>query len=162
METAALKSASKAEDRAWLMHDHSLRGVLILRDLGYWGHFVGDGSQPLHVSIHYNGWGDGPNPHGYTTDKIHAPFEGAFVREHVTLATVRAAMKPYAPCGPIAACTSRYLAATNAYVEPLYRLWATGAFQTAAPPAVTFTTERVAAAADKLRDLVTDAWRGKR
>ena len=29
-------------------------------------HFVGDGSMPLHASIHYNGWGLFPNPNGYT------------------------------------------------------------------------------------------------
>jgi hypothetical protein len=28
--------------------------------LGIWSHYGGDASQPLHVSIHYNGWGDYP------------------------------------------------------------------------------------------------------
>src|ERR1022692_3331273 len=32
---------------------------------GWLGHYVGDGSQPLHTSIQYNGW-VGPNPHGYS------------------------------------------------------------------------------------------------
>ncbi len=43
-------------------------------------HFVGDGSQPLHVSVHYNGWGgEYPNPNGYTTARVHGPFESEFV-----------------------------------------------------------------------------------
>jgi len=159
IETAALKTTSDPQDRAWILRDLTLREVLLLRDLGYWAHFVGDGSQPMHVSIHFNGWGRSSNPHGYTTDKIHAPFEGAFVHDHVTLAAVEAGMKPFSACTPIATCTAQYLAATGATVEPLYQLWGTGVFQSADPKAVAFTTERVAAGASELRDLVVDAWR---
>ena len=39
----------------------------ILFYAGWLGHYVGDGSQPLHTTIQYNGW-VGPNPHGYTTE----------------------------------------------------------------------------------------------
>ena len=40
--------------------------------MGVMGHFVGDGSQPLHTTMHFNGW-VGDNPHGYTTSlKFHA------------------------------------------------------------------------------------------
>ncbi|MGC1302931.1 MAG: S1/P1 Nuclease [Caulobacteraceae bacterium] len=158
VETAALKTTTKPEDRAWIRRDLTLREVLILRDLGYWAHFVGDGSQPLHVSIHYNGWGKFPNPNNYTTDKIHGPFEGPFVHDHVTLAGVQAAMRPYSACTPIATCTAQFLITTGTFVEPLYQLWGTGAFQSADPKAVAFTTERVAAGATELRDLVVDAW----
>lgn len=43
------------------------------------GHYVGDGSQPLHASIHSDGW-RGDNPKGYTTDRtIHSRFETGFV-----------------------------------------------------------------------------------
>ena len=46
---------------------------------GWLGHYVADGSQPLHTTIQYNGW-TGPNPNGYTTEhKIHALFESTFV-----------------------------------------------------------------------------------
>ena len=34
--------------------------------MGVMGHFVGDGSQPLHTTVNFNGW-VGDNPHGYTT-----------------------------------------------------------------------------------------------
>jgi hypothetical protein len=37
------------------------------------------------VSIHYSGWGEYPNPNGYTNSKtIHAHFEGRFVRDNLT------------------------------------------------------------------------------
>lgn len=51
---------------------------------GWLGHYVADGSQPLHTTIHYNGW-VGPNPKGYTTQHgIHAAFESAYVAQNVT------------------------------------------------------------------------------
>src|ERR1700731_459799 len=46
---------------------------------GWLGHYVGDGSQPLHTTVQYNGW-TGPNPNGYTTShQIHSQFESTFV-----------------------------------------------------------------------------------
>ena len=80
------------------------------------------------------------------------------MHDHVALAAVEAAMKPYSPCAPIMTCTAKYLAMTGSFVEPLYQMWGTGAFQSADPKSVAFTTERVAAGATELRDLVVDAW----
>ena len=34
--------------------------------MGVMGHYVGDGSQPLHTTMYFNGW-VGDNPNGYTT-----------------------------------------------------------------------------------------------
>jgi hypothetical protein len=46
---------------------------------GWLGHYVGDGSNPMHTSIQYNGW-VGPNPKGYTTShEVHAKMETGFV-----------------------------------------------------------------------------------
>lgn len=43
------------------------------------GHYIGDGSQPLHDSVNSDGW-RGDNPHGYTRDSsIHGRFETRFV-----------------------------------------------------------------------------------
>lgn len=43
------------------------------------GHYVGDGANPMHASIQYNGW-TGPNPNGYTTaHDIHTRMETTFV-----------------------------------------------------------------------------------
>ncbi|MBD5634685.1 MAG: S1/P1 Nuclease, partial [Candidatus Eremiobacteraeota bacterium] len=49
--------AQSADDRLWFAADRALRETLALRDIGVWGHYVADASQPLHVTIHYNGWG---------------------------------------------------------------------------------------------------------
>ena len=88
----------KPEHRAWLARDALLREELIFRDLGVLAHYVGDGSQPLHVSVHFNGWGAYPNPEGFTQDKIHAYFEGEFVHDYVSEAMVQADMTPYRDC----------------------------------------------------------------
>ncbi len=159
VETAALKSDPRAAERAWIKHDLQTREALTLRDIGYWAHFVGDASQPLHVSVHHNGWGSYPNPHSYTDDKLHGPFEGAFVHDHLSLASVEAAMPPLQTCAPIATCTVAYLMATYAWIEPLYAMWGAGDFTHADPKAVAFTTARVAAGAAELRDMVVAAWR---
>ena len=46
---------------------------------GWLGHYVGDGSNPMHTSIQYNGW-VGPNPRGYSTSHdIHSKMETTFV-----------------------------------------------------------------------------------
>ena len=46
---------------------------------GWLGHYVGDGSNPMHTSIQYNGW-VGPNPKHYTTTHdVHSKMETAFV-----------------------------------------------------------------------------------
>jgi hypothetical protein len=46
---------------------------------GWLGHYVADGSNPMHTSIHYNGW-LGANPNGYTTShEIHTRMEATFV-----------------------------------------------------------------------------------
>jgi hypothetical protein len=151
--------AADPRERAWYAADRKERELIIIRDLGYWSHFVGDASMPLHVSVHYNGWGEYPNPKGYTPDHIHGPFEGAFVRDHLTEASVRAAMPTPAPCAEtVALCTALYLRASFGKVETLYRLWGEGAFNTGEPRAVAFTNARVAAGAAALRDLIVRAW----
>ena len=66
----------------------------ILFYAGWLGHYVGDGSQPLHTTVQYNGW-VGPNPNGYTTGhKIHWQFEGPFVAANIHAPEVEAKMTP--------------------------------------------------------------------
>jgi hypothetical protein len=73
--------------------DKSLREALTLRDIGDWGHFVGDGSQPLHITIHFNGWGNYPNPKDYTSEPHPLVLRDA-VRQQVREGRRRAAKIP--------------------------------------------------------------------
>ncbi|OYX30825.1 MAG: hypothetical protein B7Y99_11200 [Caulobacterales bacterium 32-69-10] len=154
------KTGKTRAERRWFAQDRKLREALIIRDLGYWSHFVGDGSQPLHVTMHYNGWGDHPNPNNYTKDRIHGPFEGAFVAANATDAAVRAAMKPYSPCGcTVQVSTARFLGEASGRLVPLYELWGQGGFTNGDPRGTAFVVERLASGATQLRDMVVDAWR---
>jgi hypothetical protein len=146
--------------------DRALREVLTLRDIGDWGHFVGDGSQPLHITIHFNGWGNYPNPNNYTTEHIHSPFETAFVNKYAKIDDVRAAM-PMAKLGipdhllsqeEIASMVGEYLLETSKQVEPLYKLWGAQAFQNGSPDAIKFTDAQLARGASMLRQLIFLAW----
>ena len=78
---------------------------------GWLGHYVGDGSQPLHTTIQYNGW-VGPNPNGYTTShQIHWQFEGPFVAANIHEPDVQAKMTPsHAIDGDIFDCIRRLFA----------------------------------------------------
>lgn len=149
-----------AADQAFYAADRKLREVLILRDIGYWGHFVADASQPLHVSVHFNGWGDFPNPNNYTnSNKIHAKFESDFVNKHTTAEAMMSHVGPYVPsAAPILTRVATYLTATNSHMAQIYQLEGAGAFDAATPAAVTFTLDRLADGAKMLRDLIADAY----
>jgi hypothetical protein len=138
-----------------------LRQMLTLRDLGVWSHYVGDASQPMHASVHYNGRGDGPNPEGFVVSPgLHAKFEAVFVDANISEAAVAAQIRPARSCADeLKACVQAYLNATWTDVVPLYRLEKAGAFDAAAPQAKAFAVARLAEGAAMLRDLVMDAWR---
>ncbi|WGM39992.1 S1/P1 Nuclease [Caulobacter sp. NIBR1757] len=156
----AMEKRAKGPQKAWYKADRLRREQLILRDLGEFAHYVGDGSQPLHTSIHYNGWGDFPNPKGYSNDRLHSAFEGEFVARSVTLAGARAARPAPRDCAcTIEQRTVAYLGKTNAETEPLYALWGENAFKTNDPKAVAFATDLIGSGAGELRDMVVMAWR---
>jgi hypothetical protein len=152
--------AASAADRAFFATDRQLREALTLRDIGYWGHFVADSSQPLHVSVHFNGWGQYPNPQNYTqSNKIHAKFETDFVNQHATADTVLPRIGPYVPSAvPVMTRVETYLATTASFVPNVYRFEGAGAFDAGTPEAVNFTLDRLAAAGKMLRDLIADAY----
>lgn len=157
--TKGIETAATPEDRAWFEADRRLREKLTLRDLGVWSHYPGDASQPLHVSVHYNGWGDYPNPQGFTTKKIHAYFEGEFVRSNLSRSAVAALVGPYVACGcSIEEKAKGLLRASLAEVVPLYTLEKEGGFKRADPRGVAFVTSRLAAGASALRDMIVQAW----
>ncbi|MDR3744769.1 MAG: nuclease [Acidobacteriaceae bacterium] len=128
---------------------------------GWLGHYVADGSMPLHTSIQYNGW-TGPNPHGYTTEHhIHAQFESDFVHENVNLADVAplvAATKP-TTLNDVFAEYLLYLRHSNSLVEKTYQLDKEGAFTGAGTPAgKAFVDQQLAAGVIELRNMIYTAW----
>jgi hypothetical protein len=113
----------------------------------------------MHVTVHYNGWGDFPNPKGYTKARIHGPIEGAFVYRNVSVEHVRSRLKPSSVCTqPIDACFREEIKESWALVEPLYALEKAGGFSNDDPRGRDFLAERLAVGASRLRDHVIGAW----
>ena len=100
--------------------------------MGVMGHFVGDCAQPLHATVHHEGW-TGANPNGYTTWKgVHSWIDSGFIRKaHITLDEIKpgvvpAQVIPLAPRpdgrDPMFVAVVDYILASNKLVEPLYQL----------------------------------------
>ncbi|MDP9018722.1 MAG: S1/P1 Nuclease, partial [Candidatus Eremiobacteraeota bacterium] len=140
--------SASPDDRTWFGADRALREALTLRDIGVWGHYVGDGCQPLHVTVHFNGWDNYPNPKHYSmSHEVHSNFESVYVNAHASQDAVNGIVKSAAPAnfitagatskGQTAAAISQienYLAGSARAVIPLYDLDLEGAFTAAGSP----------------------------
>jgi hypothetical protein len=104
----------------------------VIYAMGVLAHYVGDCAQPLHTTVHHNGW-DGPNPNGYTTwGGFHSWIDGSVVaRSGITADSLLQRVKP----GQALALNARndgrdpffvvaldYIIEQHKLVEPLYQL----------------------------------------
>ncbi len=154
-----MHEADKAK-KAWYHADRLRREELTERDIGILAHYVGDADQPMHVSIHYNGWGEFPNPNGFTQEHIHWPLESAYVLNNVAVEDVRAAMPGYVPCTEVVnLCFAARLKASHDLAVPLFQLEKDGGFKDGDPRGKAFMTRQIAKGAADLRDAILDAWR---
>ncbi len=153
--------------------------------MGVMGHFVGDCAQPLHTTVHHNGW-VGPNPKGYgpaftvnaagqsVASTIHSWIDGGFVgRAGISLADLVPRVKPAAPISiaarpdhrdPMFVAILDYLLAQNKLVEPLYAMDQAGKFRIEAgkPPTEegrAFITGQLLKGGEMLGALWLSAWR---
>ncbi len=151
--------------RAWRVapNDQTRRWIeaRIINEAGILGHYVADGSNPAHTTIHFNGW-VGDNPRGYATDtRFHSRFESAYVQSRIRLDDVAPAVQDapqvFAELRP---AVVGYVMKTHAEVERLYALDREAAYnaETTAPANKDFAVQRLAAGARMLRDLWWTAW----
>jgi len=140
---------------------------LILRDAGVWGHYVGDAAQPLHITVHFNGWGKYPNPKGFSTSPhLHDLFETEFVGNAVGMSGVAKRLLPLrvrnvsslANNRTMLTEIARYLKGSNAAVLTLYEIEKTGGFAHPTSESIAFGEGRLAYGASELRDLIEWAW----
>jgi hypothetical protein len=99
--------------------------------MGVMGHFVGDGSQPLHTSKYFNGWDPTDNPKGYTTRQtFHAWIDGGYFKKTggIKVETLIGKINPAThianagePDGMFRDVVA-YLVEQNKFVEPLYEM----------------------------------------
>ena len=104
----------------------------VLYTMGVMGHYVGDCAQPLHTTVHHNGW-VGANPNGYTTwPGFHSWIDGGFsTKAGITFSGLAPRITPAQPLAlaprtdgrdPMFVAVMDYLFAQNKLVEPLYQL----------------------------------------
>ncbi|MGZ4817214.1 MAG: nuclease, partial [Terriglobales bacterium] len=126
---------------------------------GWLGHYVADGSNPLHTTISYDGW-VGPNPNGYTTQKgIHAEFEGRFVTRTLDQMEIASLVQdPVRQKDPWHDYL-QYLRDSNHLVEMVYQLEKAGELKdTGTAESRQFLRQRLAAGAQMLLNLWYTAW----
>ena len=129
----------------------------ILYYAGLLGHYVGDGSQPLHTTAHHHGW-VGENPKGHAIDEtIHQRFEVDFVRNVKAGDFLEMVGTPFRLRDPFAGITD-YLKKTHSYMEKVYELDREGAFSNPTPESLQFVKERLVAASQMLLNLWYTAW----
>jgi len=125
------------------------------------GHYIGDGSQPLHDSVNSDGW-RGPNPNGYTRDRsIHGRFESGFVDAiHLQAADILPRIAaPGHREGDMFEAVLRFLDQSGDRMETVYRLEKRDGFRNPADRDVrALIYERTAAGAAMLRDMLCRAW----
>ena len=146
-------SAPGSTERAAIERD-------IIHHAGILGHYAGDSSNPHHNTTNYNGWLD-PNPNHYATDcGTHARFESDFISHALALKDVVPKLAAPKLRTDYFAAALESVRASNALVEPLYRLDRDGAFNPLrkSPEGIAFASDRLAAGASLLRDLWWSAW----
>ncbi len=134
----------------------------IVNDAGILGHYVGDGSNPHHVTVNHDGWVSPNNPKGFSAAKgFHYRFESQYVQSHISATDVQ----PLVPKTPQMITPLRdgiwsYLRTSAGQLDRLYELDKAEAFgaQTQGAEHKKFTAERLAAGATELRDLWWTAW----
>lgn len=108
--------------------DNARQNVLYV--MGLLGHMVGDATQPLHTTIHYNGW-TGHNPNGYTTNRtFHRWIDADYIFKTggVNTSNLAARLRPaqMLTTQPDGETLFRkvldFVLEQNRLVEPLYRL----------------------------------------
>jgi len=140
--------------------------------MGIMGHFVGDGSQPLHVTKYFYGW-TGANPNGFINrGGWHGWIDSGFIaKAGITLGELLPKVEPAAPLevaprpdgrDPVFAAVMDYLVATNQQVVPLYQMEAAGPLRMNGPPTAegrAFIDADLLRAGEMLGSLWLTAWR---
>jgi hypothetical protein len=133
---------------------------------GWLGHYVGDSSQPLHTTVHYDGW-LGPNPNGYTVHVeptptapgLHWKFEGTFVAQNIKVEDVTPHMHQIQRLSDPFPDYLKFLRGSHSLVEKLYQLDKAKAFDGAGTPeGKKFVAEDMAAGAQMLVNMWYTAW----
>jgi hypothetical protein len=129
---------------------------------GVLGHYVADGAQPLHTTIHYNGWSTSLNPSYFTREPLHWRFESEYVRAQIKPEDFSQMVNPARRLQDPFHDIVKYLLETHSRVKQLYQMEKVARWDAskADAQAKRFVAERLAAGAQMLADLWYTAWLG--
>lgn len=137
----------------------------IIYNAGILAHYVTDLGNPLHCTVHHNGWAEGyPNPKGFLAagrgTSLHARFESDFVERAINENDFAGLVRTFQRVGPWVPSIEQYVRRDNGYIDELYTLEQKGAFGSGNEPAESksFTAARLADAATMLRDVWYTTW----
>jgi hypothetical protein len=150
--------------RLWRDPQHSPERDQIEQNIIYYagvlGHYVADGSQPLHTTIHYNGWSTSLNPELFTREPLHWRFEGEYVKAQIKPDDFRSLVKPARRVEDPFSEIMKYLLDSYSQLQQLYRLekkarWDANNRNSQSKQ---FVASRLAAGAQMLANLWYTAW----
>jgi hypothetical protein len=145
----------------------------VIYQMGVLGHYVGDCAQPLHLTIHHNGWvGENPNAHSRWPG-LHAWIDGGFpAKADIQLENLLPRVVPARPWpmkippdgrDPMFAAVLAFITAQHAFVLPLYQIEDKGEFKASAVPTSTigkkFLEDRLLAGSQALAAIWFTAWK---
>jgi hypothetical protein len=129
---------------------------------GILGHYIGDGTMPMHLSIHFNGWAEGtPNPRNFTMDRtFHGRYENAYVNVAIDISRVRPRVQPPQRLNNVFGAVKDHLTRTFLELVPAYELEKAGEFNPESPKAkgTDMIAGELARAATMLGNLWFTAW----
>jgi hypothetical protein len=159
-EWTQLKTYEKHPDRVSQTMITNARANIVYH-MGILSHYVGDGAQPLHITIHHHGW-IGPNPKGYTTDHdFHSYIDDGILRHHhISYDSLKGRALPARAVSVKDSWPEvlGYLSETLGQLEPLYALEQAGTLNKAAGKA--FIENRLLAGGSALAGIWDAAFRG--
>jgi hypothetical protein len=145
----------------------------VIYAMGIVGHYVGDCAQPLHTTVHHDGWA-GLNPNGYTTTiGFHSWIDsGLIAKAGIKPEDLLSRVKTVQPLqlgtrddgrDPFFVATMEYVIEQNQKVEPLYKLEKAGLLgrgeQAVAPEGRAFIEGQLLTGAEALARLWVTAWK---
>lgn len=144
--------------RAYRAHPEAL-GIrhAVISYAGILAHYAEDLSQPLHLTIHYDGR---VNKRGNVVSNkgIHKRFEGPMVERHVEVGDCRKFMRAPVVLEDVAEAVKKALLTSHGYVDEVYRRDDAGKFETPDQASKELVRARLAFGAQFLSDLWYTAW----
>lgn len=127
----------------------------ILYYAGVLGHYIADGAQPLHATIHYNGWSTSWNPEEFTREPLHTRFEAEFVKANIKAEDISPLVKTAQRLKDPFSAIMNELFDSHKQVETIYRMEKASPWNANNPNAESrqFVVQRLAAAAQLLANL---------